>query len=88
MNYESGRNGGPRRRAELRGDDGSDVSESAEREDITASLCSVCIHSAVAQLLLTAVTDAEDGDAGGDTGGLMMMVIMPFFFLFCFAGAM
>lgn len=56
-----------------------------QREDITASLCSVCIHSAVTQLLPTSMTDAEDGDAGGDTGGLMMtviVVIMPFF-LFC-----
>lgn len=83
LKYESGRNGGTRRRAELRGDDGSDVSVSAEREGVTASLCSVCTHSAVTQLPLTAMTDAEDGDAGGDTGGLMMtviMVIMPSFF--------
>lgn len=69
MKYESGRNGGTRRRAELRSDDGSDVLESAEGEDITPSLCSVCIHSALTQLLLTATTDGEDGDAGGDTGG-------------------
>lgn len=76
MKCGSGSNGGTRRRAELRSDDGSDVSVSAEREDITASLCSACIHSAVPRLLLTAMTDAEDGDAGGDMGGLMMMVIM------------
>lgn len=88
MKYESGSNGGTRRTAELRSDDGSDVPVSAEREDISASPCSVCIHSAVIQLLLTAMTDAQDADAGGDTGGLMMTVIMVIMPFFCFAGAM
>lgn len=82
MKYESGRNGGTRMRAELRGDDGSDVSVSAGRRYYRLALLrlhSLSRHSAPA--------DSHDGcrrwRCRWRYRGVMMTVIMvmPLFFV-------